>query len=60
MNTLLWYHHFALPMVRFTLREVENGTFMADRDMGEMFLKSMLSEEVRLLCAVYMRNVQTE
>ena len=34
LNTSLWYPHFALPMVGYTLHAVKKGTFMADWDIG--------------------------
>ena len=46
INSSFWAPHFALPTVRSTLRAVERGTFMAERDIGEIFLNFMLSEEV--------------
>ena len=33
---------------------------MADRDIGEMFLKFMLSEKVMPFCGMYVSNVRTE
>ena len=45
-------------MVGSTLRKVEKGTFMADLDIGEMFLNFMLSKEVRLFCGVVAMNVR--
>ena len=52
LNTSLWDPHFALPMAVSTLCAVEKGKFMADRDIGEMFLNFMLSEEFRPFCGV--------
>ena len=43
---------FSLPMVASTLIPVEGGTYMADRDIGEMLLNLMLSEEVKPFCSV--------
>ena len=51
LNLSLWALHFYLTTVRSTLTEVERGTFMADRNIGEMFLNLMLSEGVRLFYA---------
>ena len=31
MNTSLWDPHFALPMVRSTIRAVDKGNFMVDQ-----------------------------
>ena len=47
MNTSLWDPHFGLPMVRSDLHAVDKVTFMADRDIGYMFLNFMLIEEVK-------------
>ena len=49
MNTSLWDPHFALPMVRSTIRALEKVVFMVDQDIGDMLLNLMISEEVRLL-----------
>ena len=57
MNTSLWDPHFELPMVVFTLHFVEKGAFMADRDIGDMLLNLMLSEELIPFCGVYVMNV---
>ena len=37
INAYLWAPHFALTEVGSTLRSVERGNFMADRDVGEIF-----------------------
>ena len=34
LNRSIWDTHFELPMVGFTLCDVEKGTFMADRYIG--------------------------
>ena len=60
LNSSLWAHNFALTIVGSTLRVVEMGTFMADRDIGEIFINYMLSEEVRSFCGVDITNVRTE
>ena len=60
LNSSLWAHNFALTIVGSTLRVVEMGTFMADRDIGEMFINFMLSEEARSFCGVDVTNVRTE
>ena len=58
MNNSLWDPHFAPPMVGSTICAVENGTFMADQDIGWMLLNLMLSEEVIPFCGVYVMNVR--
>ena len=52
LNNSLWYPHFVLLMLGSNIRAVEKGTFMADWDIGEMFLNFMISEEFRLFCGV--------
>ena len=56
LNSSLWADNFDLPTVGSILWAVERGNFMADRDIGEMFLDHILSEEVRL----DITNVSTE
>ena len=58
LNASLWDPHFDFPAVGSTLREVGNGTFMAGRNIGEMFLNFMLSEYVRSFCGVNINNVR--
>lgn len=52
LNEVLWAPWFPLPTVESMLRAVEPGTYMADNDVGEMFLNFMLHEEVRKLAGV--------
>jgi hypothetical protein len=42
VNAHLWAPWFALPMICALLRALELDTFMADSDIGEMFLNFML------------------
>ena len=44
MNTSLWDPHLALHVVGSTVYAVEKGTFVADQDIGEIFLKFILSK----------------
>ena len=44
MNTSLWDPHFAPHMIGSTIRDVEEGKFMADQDIGKILLNFMLSE----------------
>ena len=72
INTSLWDPTFSSPMVGSNLCAVDQGTFMADRYIGDMLLNLMLSEEVRLLfyfiiiqevipfCGVYVMNVRKQ
>jgi hypothetical protein len=42
LNDIIWVPRFPLPTIRTHLRSVEEGTFMADLDIGEMFLNFIL------------------
>jgi hypothetical protein len=52
LNEVLWAPWFPLPTVDNLLRSVEPGTWMADNDVGEMFLNFVLHESVQALCGV--------
>ena len=52
LNDILWAPWFPLPTVESLLRNVEPGTWMADNDVGEMFLNFILHESVEALCGV--------
>ena len=47
LNNALWDPHSDLLMVQTSLRAKEEGTYMADREIGETFLNFTLSKEVR-------------
>jgi len=47
LNDAVWGRWFALPTVETHLRAVEVGTFMADCDVGEMFLNFLLHDKIR-------------
>jgi hypothetical protein len=49
---MLWAPWFPLPTVDSLLRSVEPGTWMADNDVGEMFLNFVLHESIQALCGV--------
>ena len=57
MHTSLWDLLFSPPMVGSTLCDVEKGTFMAYRDIGDILLNFMISEEVIPFCVVDVINV---
>ena len=59
LKSSLWAPHFALPTFGLTLRAFDRGNFMADQEIGEMFLNFMLSEEVRSFCWVDITNMRT-
>jgi hypothetical protein len=52
LNEMLWAPWFPLPTVDSLLCSVESGTWMADNDVGEMFLNFILHESVQSLCGV--------
>jgi hypothetical protein len=52
LNDVLWVPRFMLLSVQSHLRAVESGTFMADVDIGEMFLNCMLHVGVRRFTGV--------
>jgi hypothetical protein len=52
LNEALWAPWFTLPTVESHLRVVEPGTFMADVDLGEMFLNFFLDERIRRYAGV--------
>jgi hypothetical protein len=52
LNAVLWAPWFPLPTIDSLLRNVEAGTWMADNDVGEMFLNFILHESVRTFCGV--------
>ena len=45
-------------MVIYTIRAVEKVTFMEDRDIGDMLLNFMLSEEVIQFCGLDLIDVR--
>jgi hypothetical protein len=55
-NAHLWAPWFALPTICEFLRALELDTFMADSDIGEMFLNFMLEERCTKLTGVYLTH----
>jgi hypothetical protein len=47
LSEALWAPWFSLPTVESHLSMVELGTFMADVDLGEMFLNFFLDDRIR-------------
>ena len=47
LNDAVWAPWFAMSNVDCHLRAVDAGTFMADYDVGEMFLNFMLEPSLR-------------
>jgi hypothetical protein len=52
LNDAIWVPRFPLPTIATHLRAVECGTYMADLDVGEMFLNFMLHEQLQEVCGV--------
>jgi hypothetical protein len=52
LNCAIWVPRFFLPTIRTHLRAVDEGTFMADVDIGEMFLNFILHQELQGLAGV--------
>ena len=47
LSNALWATQFYLPTVRTTLRATEEGTYMADKNIGEMFFNFMSRKDFR-------------
>ena len=47
LNDAVWAPWFSMPTVEMLLRAVEGGTYMANYDIGEMFLNFMLEPRLR-------------
>ena len=52
LNDCLWAPWFAMPTVRNHLRAIDVGSYMADVDIGEMFLNFILHPKVKPYCGV--------
>jgi hypothetical protein len=52
LNGAIWVPRFPLPAAQTHLREVDEGTHVADSDVGEMFLNFVLHSNLRALCGV--------
>jgi hypothetical protein len=52
LNLSIWVPRFFLPTLRTHLRAVDEDTYMADVDIGEMFLNFILHRELRTLAGV--------
>jgi hypothetical protein len=52
LNDAMWVSRFVLPTINTHLRAVEEQTYMADVDVGEMFLNFILHEDLRSLSGV--------
>jgi hypothetical protein len=58
LNDVLWVPSFPLPMVETLLRSVHPGTWMANTDLGEMFLNFVLHEPLQELAGVDVTHYQ--
>jgi hypothetical protein len=58
LNDILWVPSFPLPTVDALLRSVHPDTWMADTDLGEMFLNFVLHESLRELAGVDVTHYQ--
>ena len=52
LNEVLWAPWFPLPTVWDMLDSVEEGTWLCDNDVGEMFLNFVLHDSLRELCGI--------
>ena len=52
LNQVLWAPWFPLPTISSHLRMVEEGTWMADSNICDMFLNLMLHPSLRQYCGV--------
>jgi len=52
LNDCLWAPWFAMPTIRTHLRAIGPGSYMADVDIGEMFLNFVMHESLRQYCGV--------
>ena len=52
LNDSIWVPRFPSPTIRTHLRAVEEGTYLADLDIGEMFLNFVSHSDLRALCGV--------
>jgi hypothetical protein len=52
LNLTIWVPRFFLPTIRTHLRAVDENTYMADVDIGEMFLNFVLHKDLRALAGV--------
>jgi hypothetical protein len=52
LNDVIWVPRFPLPTIATHLRAVGRGTYMADLDVGEMFLNFNLHSQLQEVCGV--------
>jgi len=56
LNKCLWVPWFLMPTVRSHLRAINPDYYMADVDIGEMFLNFVMHEKLRPYCGVDFSN----
>jgi hypothetical protein len=56
LNLSIWVPRFFLPTIRTHLRAVDEDMYMADVDIGEMFLNFILHRELQSLAGVNLTN----
>jgi hypothetical protein len=56
LNLSIWVPRFFLPTIQTHLRAVDKNTYMADVDIGEMFLNFILHRELQSLAGVDLTN----
>lgn len=52
LNNALWAPNFSLPTMDLAARATDEGTWMCDLDLGEMFLNFMIDPKIRPYCGV--------
>ena len=50
LNDAVWAPWFSLPTVESHVRVVDEGTYMADNDLGEIFLNFMVDVDIMIVC----------
>jgi len=60
LSNAVWAPWFSLPTVESHLRAVDEGTYMADNDLGEMFLNFMLDVDIRPFAGVDLESLFPE
>jgi len=60
LNDAVWVPWFSLPTVESHLRVVDEGTYMADNDIGEMILNFMLDVDIRPFAGVDLASLFPE
>ena len=59
-NQILWVPKFVLPEVQTALIDIKDGTYIAYRDLGEMFLNFIMGKYVLPYFVLDIINMWTE